>query len=673
MYLKHMIYENIGPIDRIDIKPSFDEKNEPIPMIVVGENGTGKSILLSNIVDSLYELAAKYYTNACISEYFGHQYYKIISPQQIKIDKTYMYSYLKYEEYENNTLKPIEYIFKSGNYSLDDLFKKNNIQNQFLWNANNLNNDFKEVMFNLNNVQDIFTNNVICYFGPNRYEAPHWMGEQYYLMQEYEHLTIMNKSNAKLITPITVKNVTKETLQWLLDVIADSKIDPIIFQSIQNNSSNLNDALQKLSSFHQNLQVIYTTRYHLEEIMSIILGQPIFFDLNYRNTSASRFNIKNRKTQKPIVETLDSLSTGQLALFNIFATIIRYADINDMSKSIDISKITGIVIIDEIELHLHSSLQKNVLPKLIKIFPKVQFIITTHSPLFLLGMEEAFSSDKYDIYQMPRGEKISVERFSEFNKAFQFYSQTNKYHDEIKKAISKTKKALVITEGSTDWKHLKAAFNNLKSNTQYSSLFDNLDFDFLEYQPSDFNMGADTLASMCENFSRIKQERKLIFIADRDIEKINKKLSSENHEYKNWGNNVFSFILPLPDFRKDTPNICIEHLYTDKEIKTEMICDDGITRRLYMGNEFNKHAHTKDNKYCTNRNACGPDKISIIEGSSKDNVLNPNDDNSPNYALPKSKFADYILNRQKPFDNFNFDNFLPIFKIIKQILDEPLI
>lgn len=63
-------------------------------------------------------------------------------------------------------------------------------------------------------------------------------------------------------------------------------------------------------------------------------------------------------------------------------------------------------------------------------------------------------------------------------------------------------------------------------------------------------MGADTLASMCENFSRIKQERKLIFIADRDIEKINKKLSSENHEYKNWGNNVFSFILPLPDFRK---------------------------------------------------------------------------------------------------------------------------
>ena len=667
MYLKHMIYENIGPIDKIDIKPSFNEKNEPIPMIIVGENGTGKSILLSNIVDSLYELAAKYYTNACISEYFGHQYYKIISPQQIKIDKTYMYSYLKYEEYENNMPKLIEYIFKSGNYSLNDLFTENNIHNHFPWNADNLNNDFKDIMFNLNNVQDIFTNNVICYFGPNRYEAPHWMGEQYYLMQQYEHLNIMNKSNAKLTTPITVKNVTKETLQWLLDVIADSRIDPNNLQVMPNNSLSISQTAL------QNLEALYITRQHLEEIMGIILEQPIFFDLNYRDTSASRFNIKNKETQKPIVKTLDSLSTGQLALFNIFATIIRYADINDMSKSIDISKITGIVIIDEIELHLHSSLQKNVLPKLIKKFPKVQFIITTHSPLFLLGMEDVFSSDKYDIYQMPRGEKISVERFSEFNKAFQFYSQTNKYHEEINKAISKTKKALVITEGSTDWKHLKSALNNLKSNTQYSSLFDNLDFDFLEYQPGDFDMGADTLASMCENFSRIKQERKLIFIADRDIDKINKKLSSENHEYKNWGNNVFSFILPLPDFRKDTPNICIEHLYTDEEIKTEIVCDDGITRRLYMGNEFNKYAYTKDNKCCMNRSVCGPDKISIIEGSSKERVVDPSNDKSPNYALSKSKFADYILNQQKPFDNFNFDNFLPIFKIIKQILDEPLV
>ena len=76
---------------------------------------------------------------------------------------------------------------------------------------------------------------------------------------------------------------------------------------------------------------------------------------------------------KVIVPTLNSLSTGQLALFNLFATIVRYADTNDINKSIRLEEITGIVLIDEIELHLHSIMQKEILPKLFKnCFPKFQ-------------------------------------------------------------------------------------------------------------------------------------------------------------------------------------------------------------------------------------------------------------------------------------------------------------
>lgn len=43
----------------------------------------------------------------------------------------------------------------------------------------------------------------------------------------------------------------------------------------------------------------------------------------------------------------------------------------------------GIVLIDEVELHLHPSWQQTVLPKLREIFPCVQFIVTTHSPQVL--------------------------------------------------------------------------------------------------------------------------------------------------------------------------------------------------------------------------------------------------------------------------------------------------
>ena len=43
----------------------------------------------------------------------------------------------------------------------------------------------------------------------------------------------------------------------------------------------------------------------------------------------------------------------------------------------------GIVLIDEIDLHLHPKWQANVLPSLLRTFPELQFIVTTHSPIVL--------------------------------------------------------------------------------------------------------------------------------------------------------------------------------------------------------------------------------------------------------------------------------------------------
>ena len=48
----------------------------------------------------------------------------------------------------------------------------------------------------------------------------------------------------------------------------------------------------------------------------------------------------------------------------------------------------GIVLIDEIETHLHIGLQKTILPFLIRFFPNIQFIISTHSPYILNSVED---------------------------------------------------------------------------------------------------------------------------------------------------------------------------------------------------------------------------------------------------------------------------------------------
>ena len=68
--------------------------------------------------------------------------------------------------------------------------------------------------------------------------------------------------------------------------------------------------------------------------------------------------------------SLDHLSSGQANLFNLFATIIRYSDRNDITKSFTLPEISGIVLVDEIDAHAHSDLQYEVLPKLLKLFPR---------------------------------------------------------------------------------------------------------------------------------------------------------------------------------------------------------------------------------------------------------------------------------------------------------------
>ena len=494
------------------------------------------------------------------------------------------------------------------------------------------------------------------------------MGNKYYKLSDFEHPTVKRKYTGSLDKPISVKDVTSKNLQWLLDVIVDSRCDII------QNGSDLNIAHISVSD----LLRLGTVRTNIETIMSKILGVDVYFGLNLRNTNNSRFNIRSKASNSMLIPTLDALSTGQSALFNMFATIVRYADRNNINDSINLNDITGIVVIDEVELHLHSNLQREILPKLIHLFPKVQIIITTHSPLFLLGMDEQFGEDGYEIYQMPSATKISSERFSEFQKAYVYLSQTQKYQQDILSAIeANLSSMLIITEGTTDWKHMLAAYNNLKGRFEYHEIFDTMQFEFLKYEPANspteceikLEMGCSALCSLCQSYSKLKQPRKMVFIADRDNKDTNSKLSVDGQKFKNWGNNVFSLILPLPENRRETPDICIEHLYSDEMIKTEVTDPHtGVKRRLYLGNEFDVRGISAPlDLICMRRNICGPHSIAIIEGSSKERVTKISADDGVNYALPKMDFADKVLSQEPPFDKVDFSNFVELFSILKEI------
>lgn len=666
MYIKKLVYENVGPLGKIDIDMPFTENALPKPILFVGENGSGKSTILSNIVDSFYEVAGKAFNDARKSDgRTGYQYYKAISPIEISTGKEYMFSYILFQDSAD-----FSYIYKSGKLSVKELKQKLALEN-----ATNLNWN-ESVNFKYTNVEEreaerIWDSNVVCYFGPDRYEKPFWLGDKYHQNNDFAHPSLQQYWSGRITNPISVKNVVSTNLQWLLDVIVDSRAD-------------ISVEIDKLAISHVDIETLISmrrARENIELIMSSILNEDIYFGLNLRNRGWSRFKVQRKSDDYVVAPSLDSLSTGQLAIFNIFSTIVRYADMNSLYNSINLSDICGIVVIDEIELHLHTKLQKEVLPKLIKLFPKVQFIITTHAPLFLLGMQETFGEDNYEIYEMPNATKIEIERFSEFQRAYDYFRQTTTYKKDVEIAIAQTDvetKTLIITEGSTDWKHIKAAYNILKDKPQYAKIFTDLEFEFFEYEPANsketakhkLEMGNTALTQICESMSKLPQNKTYIFIADRDHEATNKKLSSIDKIYKSWGNNVYSFIIPVPESRKSTPSICIEHLYSDDEIKTEVTVN-GINRRLYIGNEFDERGIAYSiEKVCEKKSVCGSKSIAIIEGTQGDKVTSLKNDSNENFALPKSKFANCVLNREEPFRNFNFDNFVEIFRVIKEIVSQ---
>ncbi len=87
----------------------------------------------------------------------------------------------------------------------------------------------------------------------------------------------------------------------------------------------------------------------------------------------------------------NEMSDGFKAALNIVADLILRMQKD--GKISDVFNKEGVVLIDEIETHLHLSLQKMIMPFLTGVFPNIQFIVTTHSPFVLSSMPNAVAYD----------------------------------------------------------------------------------------------------------------------------------------------------------------------------------------------------------------------------------------------------------------------------------------
>ena len=82
------------------------------------------------------------------------------------------------------------------------------------------------------------------------------------------------------------------------------------------------------------------------------------------------------------------LSDGYHVFIALVADVARRAVmLNEFDGAEAPEHVEGVVLIDEIDLHLHPRWQRTALPKLRDVFPKLQLIVTTHSPQVLSSVE----------------------------------------------------------------------------------------------------------------------------------------------------------------------------------------------------------------------------------------------------------------------------------------------
>lgn len=80
---------------------------------------------------------------------------------------------------------------------------------------------------------------------------------------------------------------------------------------------------------------------------------------------------------------LTNLSDGERGVLAMVFDLTRRLSLANPRSEDPIGTGEAIVLIDEIELHLHPNWQRQIVARLLKAFPKCQFIVTTHSPQIL--------------------------------------------------------------------------------------------------------------------------------------------------------------------------------------------------------------------------------------------------------------------------------------------------
>jgi predicted ATPase len=639
VYLKHFGTKYYGPLVACDFELSFSDNGEPIPTVLVGANGSGKSLLLSIVLDAYVTMR-----NTVFSDTPEVKAGKLFKPIKHTIrshgDHSHHIAKCSFLDGER-TIDFVEVATApndAGEYQVPDSLTPDMVDTD-RFSRNGLS---KKLSIELPKVPiGGVTKDVFAYYPAGRAETPGWLSE---------NVTVTFQNSQKFSDEAAYSvwrtDLVGKTSSWITDLVLDCELYDRKDLQISVDGAPATPGYVVVKGKNRKLLD------HLNDILSRIIttGNPKFasvrLGISERSRGGRQVQVLGRRLidqqEEILAHTLQDLSTGELAVFCIFADLVQISELQGWNRE-QLSEIKGIALIDEADLHLHVRLQKDVLPQLIQLMPKLQFIITTHSPLLTLGSAEQGAK----IIGLPNGLEIDASEFDEFDAAYKvFINKNSRFRDEllaIKQKVANLSKPLVITEGKTDWKHLQLALSRLVT----SGEIDALDVEFFE---TPANMGSGELQKVFDVYAKIRATHPVICIFDRDEEKYVKEFEKPESEFI-MRNGVVAMCLKVPNHRSETPDICIEHLYTDDALRT---CIPNTEKRLRFMNEIGVSA---DRKSTYIRPTPGEPTLKIFD-QDVSSISHEDGSEKGELAISKSVFLEEIASSGVGTD-FDFSGFLP--------------
>lgn len=220
-----------------------------------------------------------------------------------------------------------------------------------------------------------------------------------------EREDIENEKRANSTKPGEIKDESalikslKSKFEYPIDkekkALTEDELDPLMLNFINEFRINFFSQLNKVD----------------DRLLSSVRKSIEFF------TSFKNIHIRRQGTPTMIVEKdgeeldVNQLSQGEKSLLALVGDIARRLALLNPSLDNPLEG-EGVVMIDEVDLHLHPKWQHDLIDKLVKTFPNVQFILTTHSPHVISDNPDilVYALDDGELTQVPNiyGEDVNT-------------------------------------------------------------------------------------------------------------------------------------------------------------------------------------------------------------------------------------------------------------------------